>query len=448
MYRLFLSLRFLRKRRINLLSVICIALGVMVLIIVYSVLEGFQDQLKSSLRRTTPHVQVGALSPVRDTQDYVDAIREVPGVVGVSRRIETLALIAWQNPNGARSTISNRAGKHGIYAYAIDPAAEQSVTSLEQMLTDVGAEAEERGLKVADPKNPFHVSDELLDGRPPDRPAIIVGEELAKYLRLAPGAEITLFSVRLNPDAGPDEPKFTSSNRVFYLVGVFKSGMYEQNLFSVYIPYAAGLEIMESSGYSTEKIAIGTDDFDGVQETKARIDVALREAGIAGHSITTWQETNRTILSALVVEKRVLTVLMFFLVLMACGTILAILYMMVLEKRRDIGIMKAIGAPMRGILQLFLLNGAVIGFLGASIGVGLGLLFLYYINAIEAFLSGVFGAKVFAPEIYVFDRMPVVYDATAIATMAIATVVFSLFAAFVPAYIAARADAVRSLRNE
>ncbi len=447
MYRLFLSLRFLRKRRINLLSVICIALGVMVLIIVYSVLEGFQDQLKSSLRKTTPHVQVGALSPVRDTQDYVDAVRKVPGVVGVSRRIETLALIAWQNPNGAKSTISNRAGKHGIYAYAIDPAAEQGVTSLEQMLSNVGEEAKKRGLQVADPKNPFHVPDDVSDGRMP-RPAIIVGEELANYLNLQPGAEITLFSVRLNPDAGPDEPSFTSSNRVFYLVGVFKSGMYEQNLFSVYIPYSAGQEIMESSGYSTEKIAIGTDDFDGVQETKARIDVALREAGIVGHRITTWQESNRTILSALVVEKRVLTLLMFFLVLMACGTILAILYMMVLEKRRDIGIMKAIGAPMRGILQLFLLNGAVIGLLGASIGVGLGLLFLYKINTIEAFLSDVFGVKVFAPEIYVFDKMPVVYDPTAIATMAIATVVFSLFAAFVPAYIAARADAVRSLRNE
>jgi lipoprotein-releasing system permease protein len=153
-------------------------------------------------------------------------------------------------------------------------------------------------------------------------------------------------------------------------------------------------------------------------------------------------------LSALVVEKRLLTVLMFFLVLMACGTILAILYMMVLEKRREIGILKALGAPMNGLLQLFLLNGGVIGFLGSIFGVGAALLFLRYINNIEAFLSDVFGLKVFSKEVYVFDSLPVVYDVESIVFMGTATVVFSLIAAFVPAYIAARSDPVRSLRNE
>ena len=140
--------------------------------------------------------------------------------------------------------------------------------------------------------------------------------------------------------------------------------------------------------------------------------------------------------------------IMFFLVIMACGTILAILYMMVLEKRREIGILKALGAPMTGLLQLFLLNGGIIGLLGSICGVGIALVFLRYINDIEGFLSAVFGLKVFPKEVYVFDTLPVVYDTYAIVITAVVTVLFSLLAAFVPAYIAARSDPVKSLRNE
>lgn len=447
MYKFLLSMKFFRFRRINLLSVVCIALAVMVLIIVYSVLEGFQKQLKDSFRRTTPHVVVENVSPWRTFGEYAEVLGKVSGVTGVAERVETVALIGWKNPGRRASTIGSPAGKKGIYVIAVDPEAEDKVTGFQSMLSDFPPELKD--LQVEDPADPFRISDELRASRRP-RQGIIVGEELAKALRLRRGAEVALMSVRLDQEAGEqgEEGVFRASNEVFYLAGVFRSGMYEQNLFTVYVPLDAGKGMMKRSGYSSAKIAIGTNDFEGAPLIRDGCRKALLDAGFSGERLSTWQDKNRPLLSALIVEKRVLTVLMFFLVLMACGTILAILYMMVLAKRREIGILKALGAPMTGLLQLFLLNGGIIGLLGSIFGVGAALVFLRYINNIESFLSSTVGIKVFSKEVYVFDFLPVVYDVEAITIIGLVTVLFSLLAAFIPAFIAARSDPVRSLRNE
>jgi len=442
-YKFLLSLRFFRMRKINLLSVVCIALGVMVLIIVYSVLEGFQNRLKDAFRKTIPHVLIDNLSLDRSYEDYARVLEQVPGVTGVAPRVETLSLIGWKNEGALErpNTLVSRAGEKGIYVIAVDPARESKVTQFRSMLLDLPKRT--RHLQVDDPDDPFRIS-EALRGDRKERKGIIIGEELARLLDLQRGAEVTLVSIRLDQGKGTIVP----SNVTFYLAGAFRSGMYEQNLFTVYIPYEAGVEFMERAGYSRQMIAVSTQDFDDAESVKQACRKALWDHGFAKERLTTWQDRNKPLLSALVVEKRLLTVLMFFLVLMACGTILAILYMMVLEKRREIGILKALGAPMNGLLQLFLLNGGVIGLLGSVFGVGAALLFLRYINNIEAFLSDVFGLKVFSKEVYVFDSLPVVYDVQTIVYMALATVVFSLVAAFIPAYIAARSDPVRSLRNE
>ncbi|MBN2490229.1 MAG: ABC transporter permease [Planctomycetes bacterium] len=446
MYKLLLSLRFFRLRRINLLSVFCIALGVMVLVIVYSVLEGFQERLKDAFRQTIPHVLVERLSPWRRFEDYCAVLRKVPGVTGVAPRVETLGLIGWKNPTGSPNTLATRAGQKGIHVIAIDPRLEDAVTGFRSMLGDLSPGT--RHLEVPDPADPFHISDEVRGNRPPGRHGIVVGEELAKVLGLVRGAEVTIFSVRLNTEPKPGEADVAVSNETFYLAGAFRSGMYDENLFTVYIPIEAGRELMERAGYATEQIAVGSADFERAERLREACQKALWEHGFSDERLTTWQDRNRPLLSALVVEKRLLTVLMFFLVLMACGTILAILYMMVLEKRREVGILKALGAPMGGLLQLFLANGGVIGFLGSACGIAAALVFLKHINDIEGFLSHVFGLKVFPKEVYVFDTLPVVYDVPAIAAAGVATILFSLLAALIPAYIAARSDPVRSLRNE
>jgi len=491
-YKLLLSLRFFRRRKINLLSVVCIALGVMVLIIVYSVLEGFQTRLKSAFRRTIPHVVVERLSHSRTFEDYAEVLAKVPGVTGVAPRVETLGLIGWADEKGPNTLGGNEAGRKGISIFAIDPSLENRVTRFSEMLrelsplrdvvvtregkklrgkilsrTDQGLEIDtevhgivnldrsrvyvtwqEKSLEVKNVDDPFHVPDAMRRNRRP-LPGIIVGEELARYLDLNRGDEVTLLSIRLKRVGKPGEQdQFVPSNRSFYITGAFRSEMYEQNLFTVYIPIEEGRDMQKRASYAMSKVAVGTNDFDRAEAVKLACDRALLDAGFFGHKLTTWQDRNRPLLSALVVEKRVLTVLMFFLVLMACGTILAILYMMVLEKRREIGILKALGAPMTGLLNLFLLNGGIIGFLGSLFGVGVGLVFLRYINDIEGFLTRTVSLKVFPKEVYVFDSLPVEYDAMAICIVAVSTVIFSILAAFIPAYIAARSDPVRSLRNE
>jgi len=164
--------------------------------------------------------------------------------------------------------------------------------------------------------------------------------------------------------------------------------------------------------------------------------------------IRTWEEKQGPLLEAVAVESAILNVLLFLIIAVAGFGILAIFSMIVIEKTRDIGIMKALGATSNGILTIFISYGLALGAVGASAGVGLGLLFVYYINDIEKLISYTTGREVFDEKIYYFKEIPVSVNPQMVVWVAFGAMAIAVIASILPAVNASRLHPVKSLRYE
>jgi len=442
-YELSLALRYIRQRVICSLSILCVALGVLIINVTLAVLSGFQHQMKEGIRRTSPHITISVhLSKERYDAVKEDLLRE-PHVVAVAPRVRALGLLALRD----RGVVTS-GGPGGVQVLGVVPREENRVTDFQSILEGLSPE-----MQVADPFDPFHVPDDMLDGQIEPHGGALVGKRLFKSLRLRKGERINVVTANLSAQAqiNGNQPQGARTDRIFATTGAFESGMYEIDLARLYVPIEQARELRRMTSYCSE-IAIRLDDPDLAFEVKLgllrRLDRLLGITGYSPEDVRTWEEENKIIFNALEFEKRMLGVLLFVIVLVACGTILSILYMMVLEKRRDIGVLRSLGATVSGIARIFLWCGGIIGALGSLGGVGLSLLFLHYINEIEAWLSGVLRFKVFPAEIYVFNQIPARVEVDSMALIAFLTFFFSLLASLFPALKAARAAPVEAIRYE
>lgn len=166
------------------------------------------------------------------------------------------------------------------------------------------------------------------------------------------------------------------------------------------------------------------------------------------YRIQTWKDLQGPLLSAVQMETTILNILLFLIIAVAGFGILATFFMIVVEKTRDIGILKALGAPSRGVMSIFLGYGFSLGFVGAGVGMVLGLLFVMYINQIAAALEYVTGQEVFDPTVYYFREIPAIIDPLAVAWVMTGSVLIAVLASVLPALRAARLHPVEALRYE
>ena len=164
--------------------------------------------------------------------------------------------------------------------------------------------------------------------------------------------------------------------------------------------------------------------------------------------VKTWEQKQGPLLEAVEVESAILNVLLFLIITVAGFGILAIFYMIVVEKTRDIGILKALGASSRGVMSIFLGYGLALGLVGSGVGVAIGLLFVHYINEIERVISWVLGRKVFDENIYYFHEIPTVVQPVMVAWVAFGAVIIAVLASVLPARRASSLHPVRALRFE
>jgi lipoprotein-releasing system permease protein len=164
--------------------------------------------------------------------------------------------------------------------------------------------------------------------------------------------------------------------------------------------------------------------------------------------ISTWRDKEGALLAAVQMETAVLNVLLFLIIAVAGFGILAIFFMIVVEKTRDIGILKSLGATGRGIMGIFLGYGLSLGVVGASVGMGLGLLFVRYINEIADLLGRVTGQPVFDPSIYYFQKIPTIVEWHTVAWIVSGAMAIAILASILPARRAARLHPVEALRYE
>ncbi|MCF6158146.1 MAG: FtsX-like permease family protein [wastewater metagenome] len=420
MYKLFISLRYLRSRKISFFAVAGVAVGVMTLIVVLSVMNGFDRELRSRIRGTLAHIIVtkGGMYGLDNYKQVIEKIKDFDHVAACAPYVEGPALI------------KIRGRKEFVYFKGIDPFAESHVSDFESYIAPFGNQPGDL-LETHGEKHTASAfgGTELLRIGPGD-------PESSPLSFIQNGEQIVLVTLK-------DWDKI--SVKAFIVAGKFRSGMYDFDKSYVYIPLAVAQELVGTKEKdAVTGISVKLDNYHYAPEVKDQLQAAL---GFE-YFVQTWEDARKTFLIAVMMERRVMAFILFFIIVVAGFNILAILTMIVLEKSKDIGILKALGATTQGIMSIFLLNGLLIGCIGTSIGVAIGLLIVYRINWLENFLYNVSGWRPFPPEIYYFNQIPTEVNALGIILIVSIAIASSVIFSIYPALRAARLDPVETLRYE
>jgi lipoprotein-releasing system permease protein len=271
---------------------------------------------------------------------------------------------------------------------------------------------------------------------------IILGEVLLMSLKVLPGETVRIYSSG-GRDLASMEDESDMAKCEFRVAGTFRSRMYRYDSQLVFVPLKTAQRFQSREGMISE-IGVKVDEFRNAEAVKAGIRKLL-----PGADVKTWAEKRRTLLAAINLEKVFLTVVLFMIIVVAGFNMLATFLMMVTEKTRDLGILKALGGSTLGISSIFFLCGVMIAIVGSAIGAGFGLLFVKYINEIEGFVSRTTGITPFPRDVYYLDRIPTIVDGSDVFWILFPTVAISvLLGSVLPALKAARMDPQQALRYE
>ncbi len=263
--------------------------------------------------------------------------------------------------------------------------------------------------------------------------------KLHKVMLRQPGDDIILSTVTVGRP-----PEIVKMNAT--VVDSFRSGMNEYDTSIVLMNIK---ELQKNRGMHLDNaitsIHIRLKNYDDAPKAIAALQGAFPPGTV---TVKTWEEKQGLLLSAVEVETAILNVLLFLIITVAGFGILAIFYMIVVEKTRDIGILKSLGASSNGVMSIFLYYGLGLGIVGSTAGVALGLVFVRYINQIEDGLSWVTGRKVFDEKIYYFFEIPTYVNPVMVLSVALGAIAIAVLASILPARRAARLHPVRALRFE
>jgi lipoprotein-releasing system permease protein len=405
-FELFLGLRYLKPKRtfvsvITLISLIGVTIGVWVLIVVIAVMSGFDRELRDKLMGMNAHVTVsGAL--INDSDELVKTAMGLPRVKTASPFVMGLVLIEFDRRVATP------------YLKGIDPKREVTVSRL-------GTYIKEGSLDLAGEK-------------------VVIGGELATQYGIFLGDKITVYSPR-NIEKKGEEVYLPMELTV---TGIFESGMFEYDVGLIFTSLETAQELY-GLGNAVHGIELMTDDpLAGAREAANALNAQLKPPLRA----QTWAQLNQRLLGAIQVEKTVMFFILTFIIVVAAFGITSTLITVTVQKTKDIGVIKALGATPGKILRIFLLQGFIVGMFGVAVGVALGLVTIENINPINHFLSQVVGIDLFPKDIYNFPSIPAFLTLRDLLTIALSALVICTLAGLVPALRAARLEPVEALRYE
>jgi len=418
-YEFFVGLRYLRAKRkqtfvsvITVISVLGITVGVSALIIVLSVMSGFEDTLKDKILGLNAHVVVlGMGHGIEDYDRVADLTRSMKGVAGASPFTYNQAMLS-----SASSAI-------GAVVRGLDVKTAGEATVVPQKIV----EGSLKGLDLE------------LGAKSRGRPGIVLGKELAQRLSVRTGDRINLISPTgtMTP-AGP-VPRMTS----FVVSGIFELGMYEYDSSLAFVSLHNAQKFFRLGDTATG-VEIRLHDVD---EARTVADDIMRE--LKGPYWTkTWQDMNRSLFSALKLEKVTMFIILTLIILVAALNIISTLIMVVMEKHKDIAILKSLGASPTGIMKIFMIEGAIIGVVGTLAGAVFGVGVAMNLEWVVSLVEGLFHFKILPPSVYYIDKLPSRVEPMTVIIIIAFSLGTSFLATLYPSWQAAKMRPVDSLRYE
>ena len=418
-FELLLALRYLRPKRtfvsiITLISVIGVMLGVAVLIIVISVMSGFDRQLRDKLLGFNAHLRVIQPGELLSNRDEIMArIMANPRVRGVAPFVQGKVMLETQPASGG---------------------------SLVDAPIVRGVDAEREGGVSDLPKS---VTNGVFDLR---GNGLIVGRELANNLGLRVGDRVSIYSpanLKKMKDSRRNGKEEAVLADEYTVKGVFDVGYYEFNA-NVVVTSLANAQDLYALDDNVHGLQITLHDSNQADAAQAELS---RTLGL-NYVVRTWKDDNSGILNALLVEKNVMFYLLFFIMIVAAFGITSAQITFVVQKTREIGVLKALGATNGQVRWLFLSQSLIVGVLGVIAGFGLGLLALHYRNNFLDLMNRLTGFELFPRTIYAFDRLPALIVPSDIAIICGGSLFICLLAGMLPAWSAGRLQPVEALRHE
>jgi lipoprotein-releasing system permease protein len=443
LYRLFLSLRHLRSRLVNLIAVAGVMFGVAVLIVVTSVMDGFQDRVREVLRGTLSHLTLtpNGMLPSPPFSELETSLRAAdPRVRAVAPQVVHYLIHPYKRVGAGQG--QGAVGYHPMEAIGIDWEREKQTSRLREYLLDAeNLDAPFTSKKAQEyERAPVLVSRAFLKtfGFLPESEAKKERPDLSRVL----GAFVEfILPKEVDDPEDPGHKTFKANTYKMVISGVFDAGDQQDDLRRLYLPRDFLRENAKiDPEYMEIRVRIGS--FDEASAVKTAL--APR---FPGFRIQTWEDIRADYLRAVNTEKVMLMVVLSFIMLLGGFTILATLTLTVVEKTRDIGLLKALGATTSGILTLFLGSGLLIGVLGALLGLGLGLWFTDNVNTVRVALEKM-DVHVFPPDLYLFREIPTRVDVPSVAAIVVGAMAVAFLSGLPPALRAASMDPATALRHE
>jgi lipoprotein-releasing system permease protein len=426
-FSFFLALRYLKPKRtflsiITLISVLGVTLGVTVLILVISVMTGFDRELRQKVIDFDAHILVTTEDVLRDWRALKQRIDSVPGVVATAPYVQGPVIVEFQNRRLAPMI------------RGIDPKQEESVVPLRKFIK-------------------FGKLD--LDGE-----SVVLGVDIARKLQINVGEKLTIYSpgnlsqildgIKKLENAKDDEEKAAVDElrdvilpKELTVTGIFETGHYVHDSEFLLVPLYIGQELY-GLGDALHGITVKTDNPYGAERVKESIDQFIEPPVFA----QTWIDMNKQYFEAVRLERTVMFFLLFFIVVVAAFGIMSTLITVTVQKRREIGIVKALGANISQIIWVFLGQGTVVGLFGTLTGLGLGMALIRYRNEFSHWLANTLHIEIFPREVYQFSEIPAQVVPHDVTIICISAFLICSLAALIPAYFAARLDPVKALRYE
>ena len=426
-FSFFLALRYLKPKRtflsiITLISVLGVMLGVTVLILVISVMTGFDHELRQKVLDFDAHILVTTEDVMHDWRTLKTKIDNTPGVVATAPFVQGPVIVEFQNHRLAPMI------------RGIDPAEEEKVIPIHKFIKEGKLD---------------------LEGD-----STVLGIDLARTLKIGVGDKLTVYSPgnlgqildgikKLENANGAEEKKAVDALRDVVLpkeltvTGIYETGRYLYDSEYLLVPLYVGQELYALED-ALHGITVKTDNPYGAERVKNEIENFLTPPEFA----ETWIDMNRQYFEAVRLERTVMFFLLFFIVVVAAFGIMSTLITVTVQKRREIGIVKALGANISQIIWVFLGQGTVVGLFGTLTGLGLGMTLIRYRNEFSHWLASTLHIEIFPREVYQFSEIPAQIVPHDVTIICISAFFICSLAALIPAYFAARLDPVKALRYE